>query len=60
MIVRNALNQGYPFVEARAQALLVCNEMLIGDGGSTEWNTTNLGVRARTHQHTSTLVFVHA
>jgi len=36
MIVRNALNQGYPFVEAVAQALPVCDEMLIGDGGSTD------------------------
>jgi len=60
MIVRNALNQGYPFLEAIAQALPVCDEMLIGDGGSTEWNTTNLGVRARTYQLTNMLVFVHA
>jgi len=36
MIVKNALNQGYPFLEAIVQALLVCDEMLIGDGGSTE------------------------
>jgi glycosyltransferase involved in cell wall biosynthesis len=36
MIVRNALSQGYPFVEAIAQALPVCDEMLIGDGGSTD------------------------
>jgi len=36
MIVRNALNQGYPFLEAIAQALPVCDEMLIGDGGSTD------------------------
>jgi len=36
MIVRNALNQGYPFLEARAQALPVCDEMLLGDGGSTD------------------------
>jgi len=36
MIVRNALNQGYPFVEAIAQALPVCDEILVGDGGSTD------------------------
>ena len=36
MIVRNALNQGYPFVEAVAQALPVCDEILVGDGGSIE------------------------
>ena len=36
MIVRNTLSQGYPFVEAIAQALPVCDEMLVGDGGSTD------------------------
>jgi len=36
MIVRNTLSQGYPFVEAIAQALPVCDEMLVGEGGSTD------------------------
>jgi len=36
MIVRNTLSQGYPFVEAIAQALPVCDEILVGDGGSTD------------------------
>jgi glycosyltransferase involved in cell wall biosynthesis len=36
MIVRNTLSQGYPFVEAIAQALPVCDEMIVGDGGSTD------------------------
>jgi len=33
MIVRNALSQGYSFVEVVAQALPVCDEILVGDGG---------------------------
>jgi glycosyltransferase involved in cell wall biosynthesis len=36
LIVRNTLNQGYPFVKAIAQALPVCDEMLVGDGESTD------------------------
>jgi hypothetical protein len=36
MIVKNTLSQGYPFVEAIAQALPVCDEILVGDGGSTD------------------------
>ncbi len=36
MILRNVLSQGYPFIEAIAQALPVCDEMLLGDGGSTD------------------------
>jgi hypothetical protein len=47
MIVRNALSQGYPFVEAVAQALPVCDEMLVGDGGSTDGTLQTLK-KART------------
>jgi len=36
MIVRNALSQGYPFVEAIAQALPVCDKFLVSDGGSSD------------------------
>jgi glycosyltransferase involved in cell wall biosynthesis len=36
MIVKNVLEQGYPFVEAIASALPICNEFLISDGYSTD------------------------
>ncbi|MCS7107001.1 MAG: glycosyltransferase family 2 protein [Acidilobaceae archaeon] len=36
MIVRNVLSQGYPFLEAIAQALPVCDEFLISDGMSDD------------------------
>lgn len=36
MITRNVLSQGYPFLEAIAQALPVCDEFLISDGNSTD------------------------
>ncbi|MCX8196179.1 MAG: glycosyltransferase family 2 protein [Acidilobaceae archaeon] len=36
MIVRNVLSQGYPFLEAIAQALPVCDEFLISDGMSED------------------------
>ena len=36
MIVRNVLEQGYPFVEAIASALPICDEFLISDGYSTD------------------------
>ena len=36
MIVRNVLEQGYPFVEAIASALPICDEFLISDGLSTD------------------------
>ncbi|MEM1832514.1 MAG: hypothetical protein QXJ97_13415, partial [Desulfurococcaceae archaeon] len=36
MIVRNVLRQGYPFVEAIAQALPVCDELLVSDGYSED------------------------
>ena len=32
MIAKNLLKQGYPFVEAVASALPVCDEFLISDG----------------------------
>lgn len=36
MIVKNVLEQGYPFVEAIASALPICDEFLISDGYSTD------------------------
>lgn len=36
MIVKDVLKQGYPFVEAIASALPVCNEFLISDGYSSD------------------------
>lgn len=36
MIVKNVLQQGYPFVEAIASALPICDEFLISDGYSTD------------------------
>lgn len=36
MIVKDVLGQGYPFVEAIASALPVCDEFLISDGCSTD------------------------
>jgi hypothetical protein len=36
MIVKNVLKQGYPFVEAIASALPICDEFLISDGLSTD------------------------
>jgi glycosyltransferase involved in cell wall biosynthesis len=36
MIVKNVLGQGYPFVEAIASALPICDEFLISDGYSTD------------------------
>lgn len=36
MVVRNVLSQGYPFVEAIAQALPVCDVFLVSDGGSVD------------------------
>ncbi|MCW4024589.1 MAG: hypothetical protein NWF01_06090 [Candidatus Bathyarchaeota archaeon] len=36
MIVKNGLKQGYPFVEAIASALPICDEFLISDGYSTD------------------------
>ena len=36
MIVKDVLGQGYPFVEAIASALPVCDEFLISDGYSTD------------------------
>jgi hypothetical protein len=34
MIVRNTLSQGYPFLEAMASALSICDEFLVSDGYS--------------------------
>jgi glycosyltransferase involved in cell wall biosynthesis len=36
MVVKDALKQGYPFVEAVASALPVCDELLVSDGYSTD------------------------
>ena len=36
MIVKDVLKQGYPFVEAIASALPICDEFLISDGYSTD------------------------
>ncbi len=36
MIVRDVLGQGYPFVEAIASALPICDEFVISDGYSTD------------------------
>ena len=36
MIVKDALKQGYPFVEAVASSLSICDEFLISDGYSTD------------------------
>jgi glycosyltransferase involved in cell wall biosynthesis len=36
MIVKDVLKQGYPFVEAVASALPICNEFLISEGYSTD------------------------
>jgi hypothetical protein len=36
MIVKNVLGQGYPFVEAIASALPICDEFLISDGYSSD------------------------
>lgn len=36
MIVKNVLEQGYPFVESIASALTVCDEFLVSDGYSTD------------------------
>jgi glycosyltransferase involved in cell wall biosynthesis len=36
MIVKNVLSQEYPFLEAIAQALQICDEFLISDGYSTD------------------------
>jgi len=36
MVIKDALKQGYPFVEAIASALPVCDEFLVSDGYSTD------------------------
>jgi len=36
MIVKDVLEQGYPFVEAIASALPICDEFLVSDGYSTD------------------------
>ena len=36
MVVKDVLSQGYPFVEAIASALPVCDEFLVSDGYSTD------------------------
>ncbi len=36
MIVKDVLKQGYPFVEAIASALSICDEFLVSDGYSTD------------------------
>ena len=36
MIVKDVIEQGYPFVEAIASALPICDEFLVSDGYSTD------------------------
>jgi glycosyltransferase involved in cell wall biosynthesis len=36
IVVRNVVSQGYPFIEAIAAALPICDEFLISDGCSTD------------------------
>ncbi len=36
LVVKDAATQGYPFVEAIRAALPLCDELLIGDGGSVD------------------------
>jgi glycosyltransferase involved in cell wall biosynthesis len=36
MILKNVLSQGYPFVEAIASALAICDEFLVSDGYSSD------------------------
>jgi hypothetical protein len=36
MVVRDAMRQGYPFAEAIASALPICDEFLVSDGYSTD------------------------
>jgi hypothetical protein len=36
MIVRNVISQGYPFLEAIASVLPICDEFLVSDGYSDD------------------------
>lgn len=46
MVVRNVLSQGYPFIEAIAAALPICDEFLVSDGCSTDGTWDALQVLA--------------
>jgi hypothetical protein len=46
MVVRDAIRQGYPFAEAIASALPVCDEFLVSDGHSTDGTYESLQTMA--------------
>jgi hypothetical protein len=48
MVLRNAVSQGYPFIEAIAAALPICDEFLVSDGCSTDgtWEALQLVLEA--------------
>lgn len=48
-IVRNCIENGYPFVESILSALPICDEYLINDGGSTDGTTQALERLAYQH-----------
>jgi glycosyltransferase involved in cell wall biosynthesis len=49
MITKNVLKQGYPFVEAIASALPICDEFLVSDGYSTDGTYESLKKMATTN-----------
>ncbi len=49
MIVRNVVAQGYPFVEAIAAALPICDEFLVSDGYSSDGTWKALTALAASH-----------
>ena len=57
MIVKNVLEQGYPFIEAIASALPICDEFLISDGYSTDGTyeiikrITNLNPKVKVYRY---------
>lgn len=57
MIVKDALEQGYPFVEAMASALPVCDEFLVSDGYSKDGTyevlerIANLNPKVKVYRH---------
>jgi hypothetical protein len=57
MIVKNVLAQGYPFIEAIASALPICDEILISDGYSIDGTSevlekiSNLNPKVKFHRY---------
>jgi hypothetical protein len=49
MIVRNVASQGYPFIEAIASALPICDEFLVSDGYSRDGTWEALGALNALH-----------